>query len=593
MSIGKRRHRRKFKHLLKRWWLQNSQRILGRRGARLFTGLGMAVSAMLSIGVVFVFYYQQKETLLESTLARQDRTLAEIEQALRQEMERELRQTSLMAHVVRGFQRGTVGRERAYSLLSSDSLAWQLVITHRTEAQHLLWSRHGELQAHLAREFFRFNHDLAISDLGWSRPTAAGDSEPILSVRFKRLNAWQDLEFIASEQGIRQALLPYMLNQGFSLGVVNQDGQWFPLFGSDTSRANPNYGQFLSENVLEQLHHQPRGLTASWTQETGNPFRKGVIIHARRIRAWGDLHWTLVLYGPRTEMDRVLFGQLWRSLWVLLIVALVWGVLSWLLLRRESSLDRLTRDLEHLREMRRKDGQLVRAEKLATAGVLMSGLAHEIGTPLNVLSMRLQLLRRRFEEGSEDAKNVDVLLSQLERVTGLIRQLLDFVRARPMQENAVDLGQTLSTVTNLLEPVARRKKVRLQLELPSVLMPVNGNSGSMQQVFVNLVMNAVQAIEREDGLVRLTAGMLPDGSTQVLVEDNGPGIPKEKRNAIFDPFFTTKKQGEGTGLGLTVVLDLVQRMGGDLHVDASADLGGACFIVKLRRWDGTTAIKRT
>lgn len=573
-----------------RWWRQNSQRLLGRRSARLFTWLGMAVSACLAVGVVFIFYYQQKATLLESTLARQDRLLAEIEQALHQEMDREIRQTSLMAHVVRSFQPGTAGRDRAYGLLSSDSLAWQLVITHRTEAQHILWTRRQERDAHLAREFFHFSRDLAISDLGWSRATASGDSEPVLSVRFKSLNVRQDLEFVASEQGIRQALLPYMLNQGFSLAVVNQDGLWFPLFGQDTSRANPTYGQLLPDEILDRLLEQPRGLNAAWAPGPGNPFKRGAVVHARRIRAWGDLHWTLVLYGPRTEMDRVLLGQLWRSLWILLFVGLLWGLLSWLLLRREASLERLTRDLDHLREMRRKDEQLVRAEKLATAGVLMSGLAHEIGTPLGVLSMRLQLLRRRFEDGSEETKTVDILLSQLERVTGLIRQLLDFARAKPMPESAVDVRQILSTVESLLSPMAQRKSSRLQIDAPEGLPSASGNGNGLQQVFLNLVINALQAIDHEDGLVRLTARA--EGKfVRVRIEDNGPGIPEERRNAIFDPFFTTKKQGEGSGLGLTVVLDLVRRMGGDLRVDASTDLGGARFDVELRRWDGTTAIQ--
>jgi signal transduction histidine kinase len=260
------------------------------------------------------------------------------------------------------------------------------------------------------------------------------------------------------------------------------------------------------------------------------------------------------------------------------------------LLRREASLERLTRDLGHLREMRRKDEQLVRAEKLATAGVLMSGLAHEIGTPLGVLSMRLQLLRRRFEEGSEETKTVDILLSQLERVTGLIRQLLDFARAKPMPESAVDVRQILSTVESLLTPMAQRKKSRLQIDAPEGLPPASGNGNGLQQVFLNLVINALQAIDHEDGLVRLTARA--EGSlVRVRVEDNGPGIPEDRRNAIFDPFFTTKKQGEGSGLGLTVVLDLVRRMGGDLRVGASSDFGGARFDVELRRWDGTTAIQ--
>lgn len=572
-----------------RWWRTNSNRLLARRSARLFTGLGLGVSALLAVGLVFLFYYQQKATLLESTLQRQDRLLVEIERTLQQEMEREVRQTSLMAHVVRSFPPGSIGRNRAYGLLSSDSLAWQLVITHRTAPVHVLWRRDTLVRPHLAREFFRFSSDLAISDLGWSRPTAAGDSEPVLSVRFKRLNSWQDLEFVASERGLREALQPTMVNQGFSLALVNENNEWFPLYGADTARHSPHYGQELSEEIAEELHAKARGIQSHWESDPTNPFPKGTILHSRRMRAWGELHWTLVLYGPRADMDRVLLGQLWRFLWVLLFVALLWGLLSWLLLRREASLGRLHRDLDHLREMRRKDEQLVRAEKLATAGVLMSGLAHEIGTPLGVISMRLQLLRRRFEDGTEEVKTVDVLLGQLERVTGLIRQLLDFARSKPMVERAVDLGQVLATLESLLEPMARRKDASIATACEPGLV-VSGTEDGLQQVFLNLSINALQALQQPGGQVRLRAFRHEEGIT-VAVEDSGPGIPEDRRNAIFDPFFTTKKQGEGSGLGLTVVLDLVHRMGGELRVGASEELGGARFDVELRRWDGTALFK--
>jgi len=581
--------RKSVRRLFLRWWRQGFHRLMGRRSARMFTWLGLGVSALLALGLVFLFYYQQKATLLESIQLRQDRLLVELERALQQEMEREVRQTSLMAHVVRTFSPNSTGRDRAYSLLSSDSLAWQLVITHRANVQHVLWARQPESPPHLAREFYRFNGDLAISDLSWSTPTERGDSEPVLSVRFKRLTSWQDLEFIASERGLRETLLPYMVNQGFSLGLINEDGLWFPLYGPDTSRANPYYGKELAEEVWDDLHNEARGLDGRWTAGAGNPFPAGTMLQSRRMRAWGELHWTLVLYGPRTEMDRVLLGQLWRSLWILLFVGLLWGILSWLLLRRQSSLERLTRDLEHLRQMRKKDDQLVRAEKLATAGVLMSGLAHEIGTPLGVLSMRLQLLRRRFEAGSEETKTVDILLSQLERVTGLIRQLLDFARAKPMPERAVDVGQILSTVESLLAPMAQRKAARIECVVPP--LPIaSGNDDGLQQVFLNLSINALQAITQEGGVVRLSAHSTALGLV-VSVEDNGPGIPETSRNAIFDPFYTTKKQGEGSGLGLTVVLDLVRRMGGELRVGASSELGGARFDVELRRWDGTEAIQ--
>jgi len=208
-------------------------------------------------------------------------------------------------------------------------------------------------------------------------------------------------------------------------------------------------------------------------------------------------------------------------------------------------------------------------------------LAHEIGTPLGVVSMRLQLLRRRTAKDAEDRRTLDIALEQLERVTGLIRQLLDFARSQPGPEQSVDLSRTVTIVTELVLPVARKRDASLSNELPPDPLLVAGSANGVQQIVLNLVMNALQAIS-EGGLVRIGASLV--GKDVVLsVDDDGPGIPEERRAAIFDPFYTTKKQGEGSGLGLTVVLGLVRRMDAKLRVEQS-ELGGARFEVRFRAW---------
>jgi signal transduction histidine kinase len=213
--------------------------------------------------------------------------------------------------------------------------------------------------------------------------------------------------------------------------------------------------------------------------------------------------------------------------------------------------------------------------------VLVSGLAHEIGTPLGVVSMRLQLLRRRTAEDGEDRRTLDIALQQLERVTGLIRQLLDFARSKPGPEQAVDLSWIVSTVSDLVLPVARKRSATVLKDLPQEAPLVAGSADGAQQIVLNLVMNALQAIG-DGGTVRLAARQ--EGTEVLLVvEDDGPGIPEERRAAIFDPFYTTKKQGEGSGLGLTVVLGLVRRMEAQLRVD-QGELGGARFEVRFRAW---------
>jgi signal transduction histidine kinase len=195
--------------------------------------------------------------------------------------------------------------------------------------------------------------------------------------------------------------------------------------------------------------------------------------------------------------------------------------------------------------------------------------------------MRLQLLRRRTAKETEDRRTLDIALEQLERVTGLLRQLLDFARSQPGPEQSVDLSRTVSTVTDLVFPVARKRSANLEKVLPQEPLLVAGSADGVQQIVLNLVMNALQAIS-QGGLVRIGASL--HGKDVVLsVDDDGPGIPEDRRAAIFDPFYTTKKQGEGSGLGLTVVLGLVRRMDAKLRVDQS-DLGGARFEVRFRAW---------
>jgi signal transduction histidine kinase len=293
------------------------------------------------------------------------------------------------------------------------------------------------------------------------------------------------------------------------------------------------------------------------------------------------LEWLLVAHLPRREVTAPLIAQFGWTALIFLGLSAVWVVLAWALLRRDLRLTRLEADLERLQELRRKDEQLLHAEKLATVGVLVSGLAHEIGTPLGIISMRLQLLRRKTADGDDDRRTLDTALEQLDRVTGLIRQLLDFARSRPGAPQRVLLHQAAGAVRDLVAPLSHRRRTSLVFEVPSDLPAVSGTPDGLQQIVLNLVMNALQAVE-ENGRVTVSACAEGD-DVLLLVDDNGPGIPEEHRAAVFDPFYTTKRQGEGSGLGLTVVLGLVRRMEGELRVGESP-LGGARFEVRLKGW---------
>jgi signal transduction histidine kinase len=284
---------------------------------------------------------------------------------------------------------------------------------------------------------------------------------------------------------------------------------------------------------------------------------------------------------PRREITAPLISQFGWSGLILGLFAVLWGSLAWYLVRRDLHLSKLREDNAQLRELRRKDEQLLQAEKLATVGVLVSGLAHEIGTPLGIVAMRLQLMRRKTEEESDERRTLDVSLEQLDRVTGLIRQLLDFARSKPGLAQPVELPRMAQAIGNLVLPMAKRKQADLIFALPEDLPRISGMPDGIQQILLNLVMNALQAIG-EGGKVLVRAEWEPN-TVALTVDDDGPGIPEDQRAAIFDPFFTTKPQGEGSGLGLTVVLGLVRRMGAEMLVEEST-LGGARFVIRFTVW---------
>lgn len=548
-----------------------------RHMARNRTWVTVVVSGLVTVLVVVAVYFQQRAVLIESHLLAQDRLLAEVEGTLRQTMGRQIRTAQVMEHVVRNSPDGSAQRQRAWSILATDSTFGHLALVGRSKAR-LLWGR-GQHQPWLGREFYpEGDGQVLVSDFEAPPPGRDSSWDAGLSVQIPDLDQGMSLELAVTGSSLARVVEPFLVNRGVSLSVVNSQGQWFPLYARDSGIRAPRNFQELSPGEFTALQAEPRGVL--WRgQNESDPLVAGSLVHARAITVWGGVRWILVLHVPRREITAPLIAQFGRTGAILSILGAMWMGLAFMMVRRDLRLSRLEADLEYLRELRRKDEQLVQAEKLATVGVLVSGLAHEIGTPLGVVSMRLQLLRRRTAEGGEDRKTLDVALHQLERVTGLIRQLLDFARSKPTPDHEVDLAATVRSVVDLVEPLCKKRSARLVFDRIQPVAPVVGVSDGVQQIVLNLVMNALQAIQ--DG-GQVTVAIEPEPGWVVLtVDDDGPGIPEDRRAAIFDPFYTTKKQGEGSGLGLTVVLGLVRRMGAELAVGGSV-LGGARFSIRFR-----------
>jgi signal transduction histidine kinase len=231
--------------------------------------------------------------------------------------------------------------------------------------------------------------------------------------------------------------------------------------------------------------------------------------------------------------------------------------------------------------------RLRHAERLVTVGKLAAGVAHELGTPMNVILGRAKLISSGEVDGESARSSARIIGEQLEAMTGIIHQLLDFARRKQPKRTQAHGFDLLSQTASLLGALAVKSGVTLKVSEPSAAVEVLGDVPALQQVLNNLVMNAVQATGA-GGQVTLGAAqgeaVAPDGrvahTVQLSVQDTGPGVSEAVREHLFEPFFTTKDVGEGTGLGLAVSWGILQDHDGWISVD-SAPGRGATFTVHL------------
>jgi signal transduction histidine kinase/ActR/RegA family two-component response regulator len=228
--------------------------------------------------------------------------------------------------------------------------------------------------------------------------------------------------------------------------------------------------------------------------------------------------------------------------------------------------------------------RMVQAEKLSAVGRLAAGLAHEVGTPLNIISGRAEYLLRDADPESRQAQGLKVIVQQIERISRLIGQVLDFSREYGPVRDRIELAGVVAAVQSLLDTRIEKAGIDLDVFLPPRLPMVTANPNQMQQVFINLLMNSIDAIQADPGhdgakgrgRISIAAEHLPRlRKVRVTVEDNGQGIAEENLDKVFDPFFSTKPVGSGTGLGLAVVYGIVTEHGGTIDIESRAGEGTA------------------
>jgi signal transduction histidine kinase len=208
------------------------------------------------------------------------------------------------------------------------------------------------------------------------------------------------------------------------------------------------------------------------------------------------------------------------------------------------------------------------AEKLAAVGTLSAGLAHEIRNPLNAASLQLQLLERRVKRiASDDPKllePIEMVQRELARLSHLVEDFLRFARPADLYTRRFDANAMISHLIELQRPEAARYQIELRTELPDETLYLEGDRDKLQQVVLNIVRNAIEALEDRGGHIVVSLARAENGMLLLRVADDGPGIPDDIRSRIFEPFFSTKPMG--TGLGMAICHSLIHQHGGAIEV---------------------------
>ena len=240
----------------------------------------------------------------------------------------------------------------------------------------------------------------------------------------------------------------------------------------------------------------------------------------------------------------------------------------------EQTLEKANQELKLTQE------QMVRAETMAALGTLSSGISHELSTPLSVILNMTQLMKQEVKDDPALLKDMEVVEYEANQAIKVTRSLLGFARTVKTRKEHVDVNRILEELFKILEFQPAAKSLKLKVEPAPDLRPIYANSGQIRQVFLNVILNAIQAMPDGGELGISTGRGALEGREGVMItiRDTGMGIPRENIQNIFQPFFTTKE--EGTGLGLAISYGIVKEHGGSIEVE-SAVLQGTTFRVFL------------
>jgi two-component system NtrC family sensor kinase len=357
---------------------------------------------------------------------------------------------------------------------------------------------------------------------------------------------------------------------GFAF-ILNAEGQFQtkPIANINTDEL---VGLFESSSIVNQSNMITRKSAPG-----GNE-----IIYAMTTLKNGD--WIMVIQQDASDA----FSELKKTKKIVLLFILIGGlgIIAASLILSKRIVNRISQaDTETEQALRKKDmmsQQVIETGKLASVGELAAGIAHEINNPIAIMIEEAGWIEDLLEEedltGSENEEEFYRALSQIKtqgrRCKEITHKLLSFARKTDSRIVEISVATLLAEIAHLSSQRAKYSNVEIKTDFEENLPPIPASETEMQQVFLNLVNNALDALEKTGGIIMLNARRA-DGDVIVTVSDNGLGIAEANLGRVFDPFYTTKPVGKGTGLGLSICYGIIKKIGGEIHVNSTKGEGTA------------------
>jgi signal transduction histidine kinase len=228
-------------------------------------------------------------------------------------------------------------------------------------------------------------------------------------------------------------------------------------------------------------------------------------------------------------------------------------------------------------ELQEAQAQISHQEKMASLGMMAAGIAHEIGNPLTSISSMAQVIKRK-NENPQIQEYVTNILKNIDRISRIVRELVDFSRPSSYKEAFNDVNEIIKSAVGIIKYDRRSKNLNYTLNLDPNIPKTVGVSDHLLQVFLNILINSVDASEGYGNNIAVSS-FTKNGNIHVEISDKGCGIPSDMQQKIFDPFYTTKEVGKGTGLGLTVSYGFIQKLNGEIKVKSEEGKGSTFSVI--------------